>query len=108
MLDPNRLIREAGIRNGVATVQHRPEICGTRFTCHGPPFSENNYGGVSRIPKISNRAISIVSRSAFILAARGPAFAADMAVKTPPPAPALVYSWTGWYAGVNVDAERQI
>src|SRR5262249_13507749 len=33
-----------------------------------------------------------------------PAFAADMAVKAPPPAPAPVYNWTGWYAGVNVGA----
>jgi outer membrane immunogenic protein len=31
-----------------------------------------------------------------------PAFAADMAVKTPPPAPAPVYSWTGWYVGGNI------
>ncbi len=31
-----------------------------------------------------------------------PAFAADMAVKAPPPAPAPVYSWTGWYIGGNV------
>jgi outer membrane immunogenic protein len=30
-----------------------------------------------------------------------PAFAADMAVKAPPPAPAPVYSWTGWYVGLN-------
>jgi outer membrane immunogenic protein len=30
------------------------------------------------------------------------AFAADMAVKAPPPAPAPVYSWTGWYGGGNV------
>ena len=33
-----------------------------------------------------------------------PAFAADMAVKAPPPAPAPVYSWTGWYVGVNAGA----
>jgi outer membrane immunogenic protein len=33
-----------------------------------------------------------------------PALAADMAVKAPPPAPAPVYSWTGWYAGVNAGA----
>ena len=33
-----------------------------------------------------------------------PAFAADMAVKAPPPAPAPVYNWTGWYVGVNVGA----
>jgi outer membrane immunogenic protein len=31
-----------------------------------------------------------------------PAFAADMAVKARPPAPAPVYSWTGWYVGGNV------
>jgi outer membrane immunogenic protein len=31
-----------------------------------------------------------------------PAFAADMAVKAPPPAPAPVYSWTGFYVGGNV------
>ena len=29
-----------------------------------------------------------------------PAFAADMAIKAPPP-PAPVYSWTGWYIGLN-------
>jgi outer membrane immunogenic protein len=34
-----------------------------------------------------------------------PAFAADMAIKAPPPAaPAPVYNWTGWYAGVNAGA----
>jgi outer membrane immunogenic protein len=33
-----------------------------------------------------------------------PAFAADMAVKAPPPAPAPVYNWTGWYVGGNVGA----
>jgi outer membrane immunogenic protein len=31
-----------------------------------------------------------------------PAFAADMAVKAPPPAPAPVYNWTGFYVGGNV------
>jgi outer membrane immunogenic protein len=31
-----------------------------------------------------------------------PAFAADMAVKAPPPPPAPVYSWTGFYAGLNM------
>src|SRR5215469_10654102 len=34
-----------------------------------------------------------------------PAFAADMAVKGPAPAPApAVYNWTGWYVGVNAGA----
>jgi outer membrane immunogenic protein len=33
-----------------------------------------------------------------------PAFAADMAVKAPAPAPASVYNWTGWYVGVNAGA----
>jgi opacity protein-like surface antigen len=33
-----------------------------------------------------------------------PAFAADMAVKAPPPPPAPVYNWTGWYAGFNFGA----
>lgn len=33
-----------------------------------------------------------------------PAFAADMAIKAAPPAPAPVYNWTGWYAGVNAGA----
>src|SRR5260370_5510006 len=30
-----------------------------------------------------------------------PAFAADMAVKAPPPAPAPVPSWTGFYGGIQ-------
>src|SRR5215813_13981135 len=33
-----------------------------------------------------------------------PAFAADMPMKAPLPAPAPVYNWTGWYAGVNLGA----
>jgi outer membrane immunogenic protein len=33
-----------------------------------------------------------------------PAFAADMAVKAPPPVPAPVYDWTGWYVGGNIGA----
>ncbi|MFZ0148325.1 MAG: porin family protein, partial [Xanthobacteraceae bacterium] len=54
---------------------------------------------------MNNRAISIVSGATFILAASGSAFAADMAVKAPPPPPpAPVYSWSGFYAGVNAGA----
>jgi outer membrane immunogenic protein len=30
------------------------------------------------------------------------ALAADMAVKAPPPPPAPIYSWTGWYGGFNI------
>jgi outer membrane immunogenic protein len=33
-----------------------------------------------------------------------PAFAADMAVKAPPPPPAPVYNWTGFYVGGNIGA----
>jgi outer membrane immunogenic protein len=33
-----------------------------------------------------------------------PALAADMAVKTPSPAPTPVYNWTGWYVGANLGA----
>ena len=50
---------------------------------------------------MSNRAISIVSGAAFILAASGAAFAADMAVKAPPPAPAPLPTWTGFYGGIQ-------
>lgn len=41
----------------------------------------------------------------YLIAAVGligtPTFAADMAVKAPPPPPAPVYSWTGFYVGLN-------
>jgi outer membrane immunogenic protein len=32
----------------------------------------------------------------------GPAIAADMPLKAPPPPPAAVFGWTGFYAGLNV------
>ena len=45
----------------------------------------------------------IATCSAAVAALIGaPAFAADMAVKAPPPAPAPVYGWTGFYIGGNV------
>ena len=44
-------------------------------------------------------AIGIVAVAATI---GTPVLAADMAVKAPPPAPAPVYSWTGWYVGGNI------
>jgi outer membrane immunogenic protein len=43
----------------------------------------------------------ISALAAFVVAASGLAFAADMAVKAPPPPPAPVTSWTGWYGGLN-------
>jgi len=46
--------------------------------------------------------LTILAATAFLLAASRFAFAADMAVKAPPPPPSPVYSWTGWYVGGNV------
>ena len=51
---------------------------------------------------MSKRTISIVSGVAFNVAASGFAFAADMAVKAPPPAPPpAVWDWSGFYIGVG-------
>jgi outer membrane immunogenic protein len=47
------------------------------------------------------RLISRIAVSAFVLAASVSAFAADMAVKAPPPAPAPVPTWTGFYGGIQ-------
>jgi len=46
---------------------------------------------------------AFTTASLLSLASAGAASAADMAVKARPalPAPAPVYNWTGWYAGVN-------
>ncbi len=45
-------------------------------------------------------ALAVVSLSAFVAA---PAFAADMPLKAPPPAPvAPAPLWTGWYIGANI------
>jgi outer membrane immunogenic protein len=85
----------------VATEQHRSEICVTRGFCHKPTRNSEVWLLSGGIP-MSNRATSGLFGAAFILSASGFAFAADMAVKAPPPAPAPVYSWTGFYVGGNV------
>ena len=55
-----------------------------------------------------NKLISSLAGAAFILSASGSGFAADLArkvpVKAPPPPPAPVYNWTGWYVGLNAGA----
>lgn len=45
-----------------------------------------------------NKLVTAVATFALLGA---PAFAADMAVKAPPPAPVPVMSWTGFYLGLN-------
>jgi len=49
-----------------------------------------------------SKLISSLAGAAFTFAASGFAFAADMAVKAPPPAPARVPTWTGFYGGIQV------
>jgi hypothetical protein len=53
---------------------------------------------------VTKRITSFFALTTFVLAASGSAFAADIAVKAPLPAPSPVYNWTGWYAGVNAGA----
>lgn len=53
-----------------------------------------------------DKLISSLAGGALLLATSGVAFAADLARKMPvkappPPPPAPVYSWTGWYVGLN-------
>jgi opacity protein-like surface antigen len=51
-----------------------------------------------------SRAIAIVFGAAFVLAASGSAFAADLnrPVYAPPPPPAPIWNWTGFYLGGNL------
>jgi outer membrane immunogenic protein len=53
---------------------------------------------------MTKRITSLFALTTFVLAVSGSAFAADIAIKAPPPAPAPVYNWTGWHAGVNAGA----
>jgi outer membrane immunogenic protein len=53
---------------------------------------------------MTKRITSFFALTTFVLAVSGSAFAADIAVKAPLPAPAPVYNWTGWYVGVNAGA----
>jgi outer membrane immunogenic protein len=53
-----------------------------------------------------SKLISSFAGAAFALAASGAAFAADLNKKPvykapPPPTPAPVYSWTGFYIGIE-------
>jgi hypothetical protein len=52
--------------------------------------------------QLNDRFMSIVCGTALILATSGAVFAADMAVKAPPPAPPpSVWGWSGSYIGVG-------
>jgi outer membrane immunogenic protein len=53
---------------------------------------------------MTKRITSFFALITSVLAVSGSAFAADIAVKAPLPAPVPVYNWTGWYAGVNAGA----
>jgi outer membrane immunogenic protein len=52
--------------------------------------------------QMSKRLIFLFAVTALALCARGFAFAADMVVKAPPLPAAPVYSWTGFYGGLNM------
>ena len=52
--------------------------------------------------QMSKRLTSLFAVTALALCASGFAFAADMAVKAPPLTPAPIYSWTGFYGGLNL------
>ena len=50
---------------------------------------------------MDSRLISIVCGSGLIVVTSGVVFAADMAVKAPPPRPPAVWDWSGFYIGVG-------
>jgi opacity protein-like surface antigen len=52
--------------------------------------------------QMRNSLISVFAGAGLSLAASGFAVAADMVVKAPPPPPAPVYGWTGFYVGGNI------
>jgi outer membrane immunogenic protein len=66
--------------------------------CNKPPFEQSKSGrqGESMMKRLLLTTIGLVAL------AMGPAMAADMAVKAPPPAPIIpIYNWTGFYIGGN-------
>jgi hypothetical protein len=97
MTQSGHRVRDAGISfRPVTTKQHRQEICGIPPRTHRLPFSDGNIAASGTAMKKLATAIAAIALIGT------PAFAA--AVKAPPPAPAPVYNWTGWYAGVNAGA----
>jgi opacity protein-like surface antigen len=89
----------------VTAQQHKRQICG-KFGDRGisARLLDNQRQVVHRGVDMTKRLTSLLATSTFIIAASGSAFAADIAVKAPLPAPVPVYSWTGWYVGGNVGA----
>jgi outer membrane immunogenic protein len=66
--------------------------------CNKPPFEQSKSGrqGESMMKRL------LLTTTGLVALAMGPAMAADMAVKAPPPAPIIpIYNWTGFYIGGN-------
>ena len=84
------LPRKFFIRRGVPAAAGRMDAC----------YYAARFSGESRMKNI---VVGLAAIAAIALIG-APAFAADMAVKAPLPAPAPVYNWAGRYAGVNAGA----
>src|SRR5262245_16135373 len=55
---------------------------------------------------MANRFISAVCGSGLLVATGGVAFAADMAIKAPPPLPPAIWNWSGFYIGAGGSYNR--